>query len=1083
MSLFVDRVRNALQSGDALLISRVEDEVSNAFLVSSGSDRLILDGLLSVISRSRLSLPVSDKWLLIPSFVKSRGLIRHHIESFDRFVDSVMPSIMAAFGEVRCKANTAWVCRFLSIRLGEPSLEAHGLTEASTKVTPQVCRISDCTYSAPILVRIEYSRAGSPDGLFRPEEELELGRMPIMLRSKHCVLHGKSEQELMRLGECPLDPGGYFIVRGVERLILMQEQLAFNRLIVLSEKGMLRAEIQSFSVQAKSRVAVLLKRGLLFLHHNSFNEDIPLCIALLALGVESMGQMADLIGTEPFLRELLRPSFTSVALMSNVSLVGQEDALHWIGTKIRSRFAATSSTLQASPSPESAARSFFERSLLCHLQGEQLGSLRAKACFLGLMARRVLLALHSGEHSDSRDFYGNKRVDLAGDMMALLFEVVFRQAAAYVSQKADAYFRKAAQMHVHVVDLPKDVVSSGLRQAIATGNWRSPRVNVDRAGVSQVVSRLSYMSAFGMLGRIRSNFEKTRKQTGPRALQPSQWGVVCPSDTPEGESCGLVKNLALITHVSQDHDPGRLIELVLTLGTENVCLLRGGDAWRSGLYVVFVNGVLVGVHSQPGDLAGKLRQLRRAGELPFDVSVAVSETHKSVTVLSDSGRLCRPLLVVDQQSGKCLFQPRHCEELARGVRSFDLCVAEGLVEFLDVSEEDDCLIALKDEDIVAGKTTHVEIDPMTILGVLAGLIPYPHHNQSPRNTYQCAMGKQAMGIYATNQLRRVDGSSYMLVYSQKPLVKTKTLDLIGFDQIPAGHNAIIAVMSFTGYDIEDAVILNRASVDRGFGRCLYSSTVTDVVHASDADKSETRGAPSARNSHLDPEDGLVCRGTKVARDAVLAEKRVGMDKTTVLKNKSSGEGVVHQVYLTVNADGENIAKIKIVETRTPELGDKFSSRHGQKGVVGLIVPQEDMPFSDQGLVPDLVMNPHGFPSRMTVGKLLELLGSKAAVLDGRFRDGTAFAGDSLKSLSQALVKNGFHYQGKDYLTSGLTGEPLPAFVFFGPVYYQKLKHMVYQKMQVFFLFSSHFLASGLLFFFFLFFFTITKRHGRRVRSA
>ncbi len=997
-----------------------------------------------------LAVSLGDKWLLVSSFARCRGLLRHHISSFERFVDLQMPKIVAAFGEVRCRANPAWLCRFLGVRLGPPTLEAHGMALASARATPQTCRLADLTYSAPVLVRIEYVRAGGESGagaLFRPKEELELGRMPIMVRSKYCVLHGKSERELLELGECPMDPGGYFIVRGLERVILMQEQLAHNRLIVLSDKGVLRAEIQSFSVESKSRVSVVLRKGALFLVHNSFNEDVPLCIALQALGVGSMGQMADLVGSEPFVREQMRVSFVTVAL-AHPSLKSQDDALRWIGSKIRSRFASSPSSV--SSSPEAAARTFLTRSLLCHLRGEHFGSLRAKAAFLGLMARRVLVANYSGEHSDSRDFYGNKRVDLAGDMMALLFEVVFRQAAAYISSKADAYFRKAVQMHPFDVELPRDIFSSGFRQAIATGNWRAPRVNVDRAGVTQLVSRLSYMSAIGMLGRIRSNFEKARKQTGPRALQPSQWGVVCPSDTPEGESCGLVKNLALTTHISVDHDAEKVVDLVLSLGVEDTTLLRAGDAWRPGVFVVLVNGALVGVHSRVTLLAQKLRALRRQGQLPCDISIAVSEAHQALTVLCDGGRLCRPLLVVDVASGALLLQQRHLDDLARGVRSFDRCVADGLVEFLDVAEEDDCLIALTEDDIVPGKTTHVEIDPLTILGILAGLIPYPHHNQSPRNTYQCAMGKQAMGIYALNQLHRTDLSSYMLVYSQKPLVKTKTLDLIGFEQIPAGHNAVVAVMSYTGYDIEDAVILNRASVDRGFGRCLYASTVTDVLHVSDPEKCESRGPPSARNTHLDPDDGIICRGAKVTRDTVLAEKRIGPlgEKRSTLKHKTSGDGVVHQVLLTVNTDGESMAKIKVVETRVPELGDKFSSRHGQKGVVGLIVPQEDMPFSDQGIVPDLVMNPHGFPSRMTVGKMLELLGCKAAVLDGKFRDGTAFAGDSLESLSKVLVENGFHYHGKDYMTSGLTGEPLPAFVFFGPVYYQKLKHMVYQKMQV-----------------------------------
>ncbi len=648
------------------------------------------------------------------------------------------------------------------------------------------------------------------------------------------------------------------------------------------------------------------------------------------------------------------------------------------------------------------------------------------------MARRLLFAHHDSALLDSRDFYGNKRVDLAGDMMCLLFEAVFRQLGTSVGQLADVYYKKAVQLVPFSVVFNKESLSNGLRQAIATGNWRSPRVHVERAGVTQVVSRLTYLSALGMLGRIRSQYEKMRKAAGPRALQPSQWGVVCPADTPEGEACGLVKNLALTAHVTVERDEGPLIRLVQSLGTEDARLATSAtQLWGSGAYAVFVNGTLVGVHRRPAELACALRQLRHSGRVHADVSVAVSAAHCSVTVSCDGGRLARPLIIV-RPTGEPMLRAEHCDELARGVRTFNDCLADGIVEFLDVAEEDDMLLALHERNIVAGKTTHLEIDPMTILGIVAGLIPYPHHNQSPRNIYQCAMGKQAMGMYALNAMRRME-TGYLLAYPQKPLVTTRTMECIRFEELPAGHNAIVAVMSFTGYDIEDAVILNQASVDRGFGRCMYTSCYTDELNEKDPDVCESRGPPRSKYAaQLDP---------------VLLEKQIASGKFGLVKNKASGDGVVQQVLLAVNDDGHKIAKIKIVETRVPEIGDKFSSRHGQKGVVGLLVPQEDMPFSDQGIVPDLVMNPHGFPSRMTVGKMLELLGAKAAVLEGHFGDGSAFSGDPLAEMSRALVRHGFHYQGKDYMTSGVSGEALPAFVFFGPVYYQKLKHMVYQKMQ------------------------------------
>jgi len=361
--------------------------------------------------------------------------------------------------------------------------------------------------------------------------------------------------------------------------------------------------------------------------------------------------------------------------------------------------------------------------------------------------------------------------------------------------------------------------------------------------------------------------------------------------------------------------------------------------------------------------------------------------------------------------------------------------------------------------------------------VCAGLVPYPHHNQSPRNTYQCAMGKQAIGVIGHNQGMRFDSVMYSLVYPMKPLVQTKTIQLIKFDQIPAGQNAIVAVMSFSGYDIEDALVLNRASIDRGFGRCvLYKSktvTLKSQVDCSDRLQPPPRDEDGVCKPkyHLLDEDGMARVGEAVEVNDILVNKEspIKMPNTTKgigirapeqytavpekWKGSKNADGFVDSVMISSNHDDSLIVKTRIRSTRTPELGDKFSSRHGQKGVCGMIVNQEDMPFTDEGLCPDVIMNPHGFPSRMTVGKLLEFLAGKAGVLEGKFKLGTAFGdqetsehADRVEDLCASLVTSGYHYRGKDYLTSGITGEALTAYVFFGPVYYQKLKHMVMDKM-------------------------------------
>ena len=651
-------------------------------------------------------------------------------------------------------------------------------------------------------------------------------------------------------------------------------------------------------------------------------------------------------------------------------------------------------------------------------------------------------------------------------LLSLLFEDLFKKFNFELKRIADQTIPKPRAAVFDIVrHMRQDQISMGLSHAISSGNWSIKRFKLDRAGVTQVLSRLSFISALGHMTRISSQFEKTRKVSGPRSLQPSQWGMLCPSDTPEGEACGLVKNLALMTHITTDQDEDSIMRAAFNLGVEDIRFLSGEELTYPNIYLVFLNGNILGVVRNYQRLIRMFRLLRRSGRLSEFVSICPNHHHRTVYISSDSGRVCRPYIIVEK--GRSKVTSEHIRRISNDME-FEDFLQQGLVEYLDVNEENNCNIALTEKDM-DGSTTHLEIEPFTILGVCAGLIPYPHHNQSPRNTYQCAMGKQAMGSIAYNQRNRIDTLLYSLVYPQAPLVKTRTIDLIQFDKLPAGQNASIAVMSYSGYDIEDALILNRASLDRGFGRCLvyrkqvvplkkYANQTYDRIMGPNKD-AET-GKSIWKHDVLD-QDGICAPGERIFNRQVLVNKSVptvtqvmtqqspgdeAKYKDTPITYKGPADCYMEKVLITSDMDESILIKMLLRTTRRPELGDKFSSRHGQKGVCGLVVRQEDMPFNDSGICPDIVMNPHGFPSRMTVGKLIELLAGKAGVLDGKFHYGTAFGGDKVADVSEDLVRNGFNYAGKDYLTSGITGEPLSVYVFFGPVYYQKLKHMVVDKM-------------------------------------
>ncbi|KAF3950304.1 hypothetical protein CMV_023925 [Castanea mollissima] len=442
-----------------------------------------------------------------------------------------------------------------------------------------------------------------------------------------------------------------------------------------------------------------------------------------------------------------------------------------------------------------------------------------------------------------------------------------------------------------------------------------------------------------------------------------------------------------------------------------------------------------------------------------------------VYVASDGGRVCRPLVIADK--GISRIKEHHMKELLAGVRTFDSFLQDGLIEYLDVNEENNALIALYEGEATP-ETTHIEIEPFTILGVCAGLIPFPHHNQSPRNTYQCAMGKQAMGNIAYNQLSRMDTLLYLLVYPQRPLLTTKTIELVGYDKLGAGQNATVAVMSYSGYDIEDAIVMNKSSLDRGFGRCIVMKRYSAVLQKYENDTQDRilrpdRKGYGAKHMRILDDDGIASPGEIISPQDIYINKqspavtrgtRVPPSELPNIGYKSSkqtfkgpeGESCVVDRVALYNDRHNNLSiKFLIRHTRRPEVGDKFSSRHGQKGVCGTIIQQEDFPFSERGICPDLIMNPHGFPSRMTVGKMIELLGGKAGVSCGRFHYGSAFGepsghADTVEAMSEILVNKGFSYNGKDFLYSGITGCPLQAYIFMGPIYYQKLKHMVLDKM-------------------------------------
>ena len=503
---------------------------------------------------------------------------------------------------------------------------------------------------------------------------------------------------------------------------------------------------------------------------------------------------------------------------------------------------------------------------------------------------------------------------------------------------------------------------------------------------------------------------------------------------------------------------------------------------------IFVNGSWVGITRTPSELVNTLRDLRRAVTIPIEVSVTWQIRDKEIQIWSDPGRCLRPLYIVDIESQELKLTREHIDMIANKEWTFDDLVTNGLIEFIDVEEEDTimCVMDVKffQEEaarVYSRQYTHCEIHPAMMLGICASIIPFPDHNQSPRNVYQSAMGKQAMGVYCSNFQLRFDTLAHVIHYPQKPLACTRSMEYLRFRELPAGQNAIVAIACYSGYNQEDSIIMNQSSIDRGFMRSSFYRGYNDEEQHKGYGMNELFEKPSRQTTaglrygsydKLDC-DGLICPGTRVSGDDIIIGKTTPLEiKQDQLDNnannqemnnlmnkyrkqskrdastalRSSESGIIDMVMMTVNEESRRFVKVRVRSLRVPQIGDKFASRHGQKGTCGMTYRSEDMPFNELGINPDMIINPHCIPSRMTVGHLIECLLSKVCAITGNEGDATPFEYHlTVEKIMNNLHQVGYHKHGNERLYNGHTGKILTSPIFFGPTFYQRLKHMVDDK--------------------------------------
>ena len=965
----------------------------------------------------------SNKHLVMKKYLEEHSLVESNIISFNNFIEKRMQEIVDEIGETI--TNEDFEIKLGKISIGKPKIiEADG---SSSLITPTEARLRNLTYSAPVFLEITVKKDDQVDS-----ETVEIGKIPIMVKSKMCNTFGMSKEELIKNYNDPLDPGGYFIIKGNERVMVMAEDLAENQPFVETNA---RDEIilKMFSLKGTYRIPVTIsedKDGIFNLSFSRF-KDIPAVVILKALGLTKESDIAKYIGKEI--------DSVIVNLYEFVKIAEKEDAMIYIAEK---------TNLQGTKKEIlDRVKQRVDSYLFPHI-GQKKEDRIQKAITLCKLIKQFLTAKENPELRTDKDHYANKRVRLSGDLLSTLFRVnlgILIRDIQYSLQKSS----KRKKFFSIKIIAKSTLFSHRVESAIATGSWTG-----ERSGITQNMDKTNYLAIISQLQRVSSMLPSDQENFAARTLHPTHYGRFCPIETPEGTEIGLRKNLSILsqvsTRVSMDNEK-------FLKDLEFIGLNREGIEGRE----VFFNGIFIGSAKDHHDFIKKIREMRREGKLHYQLNVRNDESFKTILITTEPGRVLRHVIIVENGTSK--LKNEYLLQLEQGEMKWDELLHKGVIEYLDAGEEENALIALYEEDLTA-ENTHLEIDFTDLFGVVTSLVPYGNHDQSSRLNRGSKTQKQALGLYAANYLTRIDTDVSILQYPQKPLVRSFVYDTLKI--YPAGQNLTVAIMTYEGYNMEDALVFNKGSLDRGVGRSFYFRPYSTVeMNYAGGLKDEiaipekdTSGYKTESDYRFLESDGIISPEEDVGEGEVLIGKMsppkflseareisVRTKKESSVEMRQTEKGVVDAVFVAEDSEGNKIVHVKTRDQRIPEIGDKFATSHGQKGVIGAIIPEEDIPFTSRGIRPDVLFNPHGLPSRMTVGYLLELLAGKIGAIKGEIMDGTAFSGESKKDIEAQLKEFGFRYDGKEIMYNGITGKKIEAKIFVGNLYYLKLKYMVGNK--------------------------------------
>tara|TARA_B110000285_G_scaffold57608_1_gene65826 strand:- start:164 stop:3862 length:3699 start_codon:yes stop_codon:yes gene_type:complete len=987
----------------------------------------------------------------------------------------------------------------------------------STYMYPNIARLKEYTYASSIYCNIGviFKDNVTEEITIKNFERVNIGLMPIMIKSKLCILDGLDDSRLNELGECPYDKGGYFIIKGKEKIILSQEKKINNILYINSQNDditplqSILTSVSKEGFQSSRTNAVAFNR--IIVKYDPVNDDmaqsakfhvyrltvrilgfdiaVPLFILFRALGVTSDKDILSLIiydSDSTVLKKYLLDEMTP-SIKDSQPIYTQKTAMKLLALNTKGKEIINVIDI--------LANNFMPN----------YTSDNEKSYMLGFMVRKLILTKLGAIKETDRDSYSAKRIDTAGSLLLELHRELFGIFQKNVSLKIDNDFKFHFKDYgndiknlINVDNVKKVFNPRSLDNIVKSfGSVFGTKLS-GKQGIVQDLNRNAMLGTLSHTRRLSNPLPQGSKSIGPRKLHNSQWGFVCPSESPDGGNVGIINHLSVSTKISFNVSSLNIHDALIDNG-----LLDIDDITKYELHSdckVFLNGKWIGVHKDPEFLYKIMRLLKLNSIIHLYTGIYWNTQLNEIYVFCDNGRLLRPVFVLRRMGSQIsnqliegdfekmntwnhLIRGEHMYKIDPEISVYDesyhrsefmdiklkypdyisyLTDNQAQIEYIDPLETEGFFIG-KDIHSLDKEYSHCEIHPSLILSAVTVNIPFPEHSQYPRNVFSCQQTKQAVGLYSSAYNTRFDTFAHILNYPQKPLVTTRYKKYTDVDKLPYGVNAIVAIASYTGFNQEDGLMLNKTSIERGMFNSLYYRSYSDdeseengnrVFFGNPDNYTNIKKSKIVNFDKLD-ENGFAKEGSYVTADDAIISKigsnsmgEDGQPIHTVSAKciKFASSGIVDKVVVTKNSENLRSAKVRIRKNKIPTVGDKYASRPGQKGMCGLVLEQEEMPFTKDGIVPDIIINPHAIPSRMTINQLLESVLGKCSALGGFLGDATAFQNNDIQDYAKLMEKYNYEEWGNEVMYSGITGEQLKTSIFIGPTYYQRLKIMVADKM-------------------------------------